>query len=292
MRPSRGTASAAKTIGAAALLPEQDRLRLEAELEAHGNAVQQATGRLHQAELAAAKQPESADCAVLRVAAQAAASAHAAAIARHADARNATERLAKVGQQLAEIDSRSEEVRRTYETVGVLADVANGGNSNKVSFQRWVLGVYLDEVLVAASRKLFAMSKRYYLQREREPASRGRASGLDLAVFDEFSGTTRPAVTLSGGESFLAALALALGLAETVQEHAAGIPLETIFVDEGFGALDSDSLELAIDALMELQQGGRLVGVISHVPELRQVIPARLEVRGGSGGSSTRFIVP
>ena len=111
-------------------------------------------------------------------------------------------------------------------------------------------------------------------------------------MFDEFSGTARPAVTLSGGESFLAALALALGLAETVQEHAAGIPLETIFVDEGFGALDSDALELAIDALMELQQGGRLVGVISHVPELRQVIPARLEVRGGSTGSSTRFIVP
>jgi DNA repair protein SbcC/Rad50 len=274
------------------LLPEQDRSRLEAELEAHGNAVQQATGRLRQAELAAANQPENADCVVLRAAAQAAASAHTAAIARHADARNGAERLAKVGQHLAEIDSRSEEVRLTYETVGVLADVANGGNANKVSFQRWVLGVYLDEVLVAASRKLFGMSKRYYLQREREPASRGRASGLDLAVFDEFSGTTRPAVTLSGGESFLAALALALGLAETVQEHAAGIPLETIFVDEGFGALDSDSLELAIDALMELQQGGRLVGVISHVPELRQVIPARLEVLGGSGGSSTRFIVP
>jgi DNA repair protein SbcC/Rad50 len=275
-----------------ALLPEPDRLWLAAELEAHGNAVQQATGRLRQAELAAANQPDSVDCDALRAAAQGAASEHAAAIARHADARNAAERLAKVGQHLAEIDSRSEEVSRTYETVGVLADVANGGNSNKVSFQRWVLGVYLDEVLVAASRKLFAMSKRYYLQREREPASRGRASGLDLAVFDEFSGTTRPAVTLSGGESFLAALALALGLAETVQEHAAGIPLETIFVDEGFGALDSDSLELAIDALMELQQGGRLVGVISHVPELRQVIPARLEVRGGSGGSSTRFIVP
>ena len=162
-----------------------------------------------------------------------------------------------------------------------------------MSFQRWVLGVYLDEVLLVASRKLFAMSEgRYQLQRQREVAGRGRASGLDLAVFDEFSGTSRPAVTLSGGESFLAALALALGLAETVQEHAAGVPLETIFVDEGFGALDSDSLELAIDALMELQLGGRLVGVISHVPELRQVIPARLEVRGGSGGSSTRFVVP
>jgi exonuclease SbcC len=85
---------------------------------------------------------------------------------------------------------------------------------------------------------------------------------------------------------------LALGLAETVQERSAGAPLETIFVDEGFGALDPDALELAVDALMELQLGGRLVGVISHVPELRQVIPARLEVLAGSAGSSTRFVVP
>jgi exonuclease SbcC len=77
-----------------------------------------------------------------------------------------------------------------------------------------------------------------------------------------------------------------------VQEHSAGRPLETIFVDEGFGALDADALDLAVDALMELQVSGRLVGVISHVPELKQVIPARLEVQGGSGGSSTRFIVP
>jgi DNA repair protein SbcC/Rad50 len=275
------------------LMPEQERGELAAGLEAYGNAVNQAKGRLHQAELTVAGQPEPADLASLRTAAEAARAAHSAAISQKARAQNAVDTLAKVKQSLAGIDLRSEDVRRTYQTVGVLAEVANGGNPGRVSFQRWVLGVYLDEVLVTASRKLFAMSRgRYRLQRQREAAGRGRASGLDLAVFDEFSGTPRPAVTLSGGESFLAALALALGLAETVQEHAAGIPLETIFVDEGFGALDSDALELAIDALMELQLGGRLVGVISHVPELRQVIPARLEVRGGSAGSSTRFVVP
>jgi DNA repair protein SbcC/Rad50 len=276
-----------------ALLPEQERLRLEAEIEAYHGAVHQATGRLHQAELAVANQGEPGDIAALRAAAEAARAANNSAVSRQADARNDVERLAKVTQSLAEIDSRSIAVRSDYDTVGVLAEVATGNNPSRVSFQRWVLGVYLDEVLAGASRKLFAMSKgRYQLLRQREVAGRGRASGLDLAVFDEFSGTSRPAVTLSGGESFLAALALALGLADTVQEHAAGIPLETIFVDEGFGALDSDALELAIDALMELQQGGRLVGVISHVPELRQVIPARLEVRGGSTGSSTRFVVP
>ena len=212
---------------------------------------------------------------------------------RHADAKNVVGALTGVKERLAEIDGKSEDVRRNYETVGVLAEVANGQNPGRVSFQRWVLGVYLDEVLVTASRRLYAMSKgRYQLERQREVAHRGRASGLDLAVFDEFSGTSRPAVTLSGGESFLAALALALGLAETIQEYAAGTPLETIFVDEGFGALDADALELAVDALMDLQSSGRLVGVISHVGELKQVIPARLEVRGGSTGSSTRFVVP
>lgn len=274
-------------------LPEQDRATLEARLEEYGNALNQARGRLHQAESAVAGQPEPGDLSALRETAETARSLHSAAISRRAQAENTAGNLAKVKQALADIDARSEDVRQTYRTVGVLAEVANGNNPNRVSFQRWVLGVYLDEVLINASRKLFTMSKgRYRLQRQKEPAGRGRASGLDLAVFDEFSGSDRPAVTLSGGESFLAALALALGLAETVQEHAVGVPLETIFVDEGFGALDSDALELAIEALMELQLGGRLVGVISHVPELRQVIPARLEVRGGSAGSSARFVVP
>ena len=276
-----------------ALLAETERASLEAGLQVHDDAVQQAKGRLQQAELSVAGQTEAADAAVLRDAAQAARAAHAAAITGQADAKNKVAKLAKVQQSLGEVDARSEAVRRAYETVGVLSEVANGTNSGRVSFQRWVLGVYLDEVLVGASRKLLNMSKgRYQLQRQREASGGRRPAGLDLAVFDEFSGTPRPAVTLSGGESFLAALSLALGLAETVQEHSAGVPLETIFVDEGFGALDSDALESAIDALMELQLGGRMVGVISHVPELRQVIPARLEVHGGSGGSYTTFVVP
>jgi exonuclease SbcC len=176
----------------------------------------------------------------------------------------------------------------------VLSDVANGNAQGaKVSFQRWVLGTYLDDVLRAASRRLLSMSKgRYRLERQRETADRKRPTGLDLAVFDAWSNRSRPAITLSGGESFLAALSLALGLAETVQERSGGTRLETVFVDEGFGALDPDALDLALDALMQLGDGGRVVGVISHVPEVRQVIDARLEVRGGSAGSSTRFVVP
>ncbi len=275
------------------LLAEEQRTELQRVVDTHRDALQQATGRLRQAELALEAQPEAQDVAKLRACAEEAGGQYTVAVTRHADARGLVAKLEGVRRRLAEIDGEAEDVRREHSTVGVLAEAANGQNPNRISFQRWVLGVYLDEVLVAASRRLYTMSKgRYRLERQREAASRGRASGLDLAVFDEFSGASRPAVTLSGGESFLAALALALGLAQTVQEHSAGTPLETIFVDEGFGALDADALELAVDALMELQISGRLVGVISHVPELKQVIPARLEVRGGPAGSSARFIVP
>jgi DNA repair protein SbcC/Rad50 len=96
-------------------------------------------------------------------------------------------------------------------------------------------------------------------------------------------------MTLSGGESFLAALSLALGLADLVQSHAGGIHLETIFVDEGFGSLDPESLDLALDTFMDLQRGGRLVGIISHVPELRERIVARLEITATRAGSTVSF---
>jgi len=199
-----------------------------------------------------------------------------------------------VRQALDDLAEQFKEIEARYAVIGRLADVANGqAHGARVSFQRWVLGAYLDEVLVAASRRLLVMSKgRFRLERQRDASDFRRASGLDLAVFDGWANRARPAVTLSGGESFLAALSLALGLAETVQERAGGTRLETIFVDEGFGALDQDALDLAMEALMELKDTGRLVGVITHVPELRQVIDARLEVRGGPGGSSTRFVVP
>ncbi|NLD43186.1 MAG: hypothetical protein GX657_06810 [Chloroflexi bacterium] len=248
---------------------------------------------MQQAQQIAAAQPAAPEPDTAAAALDEATAAREAALTAHADAKGHLNRLSKVRTDLEALETQSEEIRATYQTVGMLAEAAGGQNESRVSFQRWVLGVYLDEVLATAGRKLYSMSKgRYRFERQREAQSRRRPAGLDIAVFDEFSGTARPAVTLSGGESFLAALALALGLAETVQEHAAGTPLETIFVDEGFGALDPEALELAVDTLMQLQLSGRLVGVISHVAELRQVIPSRLEVRGGSTGSSTRFMVP
>ena len=133
---------------------------------------------------------------------------------------------------------------------------------------------------------------RYELQRTESSRGHGRAAGLELVVFDAWTGYARPVATLSGGETFLAALALALGLADVVQSYSGGIRLDTVFVDEGFGSLDDEALDLAIDALVALQDGGRLVGIISHVAELRERIDARLEIIAGKTGSVARFVVP
>ena len=114
---------------------------------------------------------------------------------------------------------------------------------------------------------------------------------MNIEVTDSFTGVARPVKTLSGGELFLASLSLALGLSDVVQAYAGGIRLDTILVDEGFGTLDSEALDMAIRTLTDLQKGGRLVGIISHVSELRERISARLEVIPGQRGSTTVFHV-
>ena len=192
---------------------------------------------------------------------------------------------------LRDLDHELAELGARYQVIGLLSDAANGQNAQRLSFQRFVLGVFLDEVLAAASHRLRIMSHgRFTLQRDRDAVGRG-GSGLDIEVADTYTSTTRPVSTLSGGECFLASLALALGLADVVQSHAGGIRLDTIFVDEGFGTLDPEALELAIAALRDLQQGGRLVGIISHVAELKELIPARLEVMPDRRGSSAKFVL-
>ena len=180
-----------------------------------------------------------------------------------------------------------------FGVIGRLSQVANGDNQLRLSFQRFVLGALLDDVLAAATRRLTIMSRgRYMLQRADEPRDGRRAAGLDLSVLDEWTGMQRPVSTLSGGETFLAALSQALGLAEAVQAYAGGIHLDTVFVDEGFGSLDEEALAAALEALTGLQQGGRLVGIISHVSELQEQIDARLQITAGRSGSSARFVVP
>jgi len=193
---------------------------------------------------------------------------------------------------LLKVDEKLEKAEAEYGVLGRLADVASGKNSLGLSFRRFVLGALLDDVALAASERLKVMSRgRYQLRRTVERTRARGAAGLDLVIFDAYTGLERSAATLSGGESFLAALSLALGLADVVESYAGGIRLDTIFVDEGFGSLDPETLDLAMDALIDLQLSGRLVGIISHVPELKERIPARLEIRPTEKGSTARFVV-
>jgi exonuclease SbcC len=176
--------------------------------------------------------------------------------------------------------------------VGRISEVASGHNPQGITFQRFVLGALLDDVLIAATERLQIMShRRYSLQRRAERSDRRTSGGLDLEVLDSYTGMARPVSTLSGGESFLASLALALGLSDVVQAYAGGIHLDTIFVDEGFGSLDPEALDLAFRALVDLQRGGRLVGIISHVPDLRERIDTRLEIIPDRRGSTVRFVI-
>ena len=115
------------------------------------------------------------------------------------------------------------------------------------------------------------------------------ASGLDLEVQDEYTGTTRGVATLSGGESFLAALSLALGLSDVVQSYSGGIKLDTLFIDEGFGSLDPESLDLAVRTLIDLQASGRTIGIISHVTELKEQMALQVEVKSSKTGSTIKI---
>lgn len=224
-----------------------------------------------------------------------------AALAEAARAQGAHEQrldhLGGLARQVGEVEPRRAALEARYAVLGKLADVATGtAGGYKVTFQRFVLGALLDEVLDAASQRLRVMSQGRYVLRRLDPETggghRGRAAGLDLEVDDAWTGRTRHVATLSGGEGFLAALALALGLADVVQARAGGRRLDTIFIDEGFGALDQDALDQALKVLTQLQRDGRLVGLISHVPELKERIDVRLEVVKGERGSRASFRLP
>ncbi|HEX7552166.1 MAG TPA: SbcC/MukB-like Walker B domain-containing protein, partial [Geothrix sp.] len=181
---------------------------------------------------------------------------------------------------------------RRYRAVANLARVARGDEGDRISYERFVQGAILDEVLISASERLRRMSKqRYALRRATTSPDQRRAGGLQLEITDSHTGRARAVSSLSGGEGFQASLALALGLSDVVQRHAGGIRLDTVFIDEGFGSLDPEALDLALRTLEDLNQGGRLVGLISHLEEVKARIPARLEVIPGPGGSHARFRV-
>ncbi|CAE6952709.1 COG0419 ATPase involved in DNA repair [Vibrio sp. B1FIG11] len=201
--------------------------------------------------------------------------------------RSLFERLEKVRNDIATLHDKNTKLENEYKVFGTLYDVASGKTGSRISLHRFVLGVLLDDVLIQASQRLSLMSKgRYILARKTEGFKGAAGRGLDLVVEDSYTGKTRDVATLSGGESFMAALALALGLSDVVQSYSGGIRLDTLFIDEGFGSLDPESLDLAIHTLVDLQQTGRMIGVISHVSELKEQMAQRIDVEPSRLGST------
>ncbi|MBB6404065.1 AAA family ATPase [Arthrobacter sp. AZCC_0090] len=203
------------------------------------------------------------------------------------------ESLATIRSQYEEAAASGREPRERARVLSELAETARGSGDNgyKMSLNSYVLAARLEQVAAAASERLVAMSDgRYTLQHTDAKAARGAKSGLGLEVVDEWTGQRRDTATLSGGESFMASLALALGLADVVQQEAGGVDIETLFVDEGFGSLDEQSLEQVMDALEGLRDGGRVVGLVSHVAEMKQRISSQLQVIKSRNGSIVRIV--
>lgn len=204
--------------------------------------------------------------------------------------------LEAVNNQKEKISTSNEQVARFEKRLNIvtdLYDVIRGHNNRKISFERYLQIEYLEQILVAANERLKKLSNgQYVLIRSDRQESRGKQSGLGLDVYDAYTGQTRDVKTLSGGEKFNASLSLALGMADVIQSFQGGVSIDTMFIDEGFGSLDDESLTKAIDTLIDLQQSGRMIGVISHVQELKNTIPAVLEVyKMKEGYSRTRFEV-
>lgn len=193
-----------------------------------------------------------------------------------------------------EQDQRIAELSGAYGRVSRLSRALSGANPMKTPILQYVLSVTLDEVLVCANRFFQRLCRgRYALQLASGPKGGTAMSGLDLEVLDGASMLPRSIETLSGGEQFLASLSLAFGLSDVVQSHSGAVGLDSIFIDEGFGSLDAETLDSAMKALALLQSGGRMIGVISHVQELQGRIPCRIQVsQSAQGTASARVILP
>ena len=178
-----------------------------------------------------------------------------------------------------------------YQQTARLYRLLSGSNPMRIPLDKYVLSIMLEEILACANRYFARFSReRYALQRSRERASNNAYGGLDLEVLDGMTGHQRSVDTLSGGEQFLASLSLALGLSEWVQSQSGCVRLESLIIDEGFGSLDQETLDTAMKALSLLHQGGRNIGIISHVSELRNRIPARIEVSRLPDGTAKAIV--
>ncbi|PTK02789.1 AAA family ATPase, partial [Mammaliicoccus sciuri] len=185
------------------------------------------------------------------------------------------------------IDKINQDLKEQEEMID-LSRIMNGKNSQKLSLENYVLIYYLNHILDNANRHFLKMTNNRYQLVRRKEKSQG-LSGLEIEVFDRFSNRTRHITSLSGGETFQASLSLAIGLSNVVQQEAGAIHLESMFIDEGFGTLDAETLETALDTLVNIQMSGRLVGIISHVSELKTRIPTILNVNKNGFLSTTVF---
>ena len=280
-----------QTAFLAALRTESTRKQLQQTITAYEQNLAAATDRLQRAQNAVngKTEPELSAC---KAAEQQADALYRQLTAQTAVTAKELSDLQKAQLQLQELEKKMGTLQDAYQTAASLAETARGNNPSRLTFSAFVLQAILDDVLQAANLRLTSMSRgRYSLSRTGDVLDARRENGLNIEVTDSFTGVARPVKTLSGGELFLASLSLALGLSDVVQAYAGGIRLDTLLVDEGFGTLDSEALDMAIRTLTDLQKGGRLVGIISHVSELRERISARLEVIPGQRGSTAVFHV-
>ncbi|MBF6620025.1 MAG: SMC family ATPase [Patulibacter sp.] len=281
---------------AAAILTPKDVSALEAEIRRVDEARAAAQGVLATPEIAAVELEPAVDVAAIEARRTAAAeAAEQAASAASACASCADAEATRRDALRAQLD-RLGPLREAADRAHALAELARGGvgNQRRIQLSSWVLAARLEQVAAAATAHLLEMSDgRYRLVLHEEPASaRGKGNaGLGLRVLDGWTGEQRDTTTLSGGESFFASLSLALGLAETVTAEAGGLDLGTLFIDEGFGSLDEQTLEDVLEQLDKLRDGGRAVGIVSHVPELKQRIPVQLTVEKARDGSRLRQTV-
>lgn len=286
-------ASYAKVVDAATRTAEQQS-EMEAALVSADRARAHAEAVLAEPEIRAAADIESADLDELETAVAQARTCLDAAVGTHAEAARRVARLEELGGQLWAAVDRIAPMQRAHDELAGLAEVVagRGENNRRMSLRSYVLAARLEEVALAGSVRLRRMSGgRYEFVHTDAAGPRGRRGGLGLDVRDDYTGAIRPAKTLSGGETFMASLALALGLADVVAAESGGLVLDTLFIDEGFGSLDADTLDSVMGVLDELRSGGRVVGVVSHVDEMRQRIPSRLHVIREPTGSRLQTIV-
>lgn len=272
-----------------ALLDSAERAAVDGRISAHATALAATRARLLTLELESIDVVDAPDLAVSEAAAIAADTARAAAIAAQQDAQNTAGTLRNLLEQMDTAYADVAAIAEDAAAVTRLADTVAGRapNTMKMDLETFVLAAELEEIVAAANLRLAEMSSgRYSLHHSDARQARNAASGLGIEVLDAHTGLRRTPQSLSGGETFLASLALALGLAEVVTNRAGGLRLDTLFVDEGFGSLDPETLDLAMRTLDELRAGGRTVGVISHVEAMKEQLPAQLVVAATPEGPS------